>query len=248
MVHAAEQPLALRRPWPCRALTLLLAATSGCRDAASDELLVFAAASTHAPMRAIAAEFEAAHPGLRVRVHVAGTPTLAMQIREGAPADVFVAADERQMRRVTPDSRIVATNRLTIVTAANNPHGITGLADLARPDLLVALCAPEVPAGRYARQACERAGVSVSSVSDEPNVRALLAKVALGELDAGVLYETDVRGQAGVSGVAIAPGHNVIAHYPAAALSERSVARDFVAYLQTSEARSRFAGAGFLAP
>lgn len=225
-------------------------AASACSRGDAPGLTVFAAASMTVPMQRLVADFERAHPGTTVRLHCAGTPRLVMQIRAGADVDVFVAADEASMASVRPRPRPqpLASNRLAIVVAKGNPKGISGLGDLARDDLLVALCGPNVPAGRYARAACASAGVAVVSVSDEPNVRALLTKVRLGELDAGVVYETDVVGAAGVDAVAIPPAFNVRAIYPVARLSERPEAIRFLDYLTTAAAREILRSSGFGAP
>jgi len=226
----------------------LLVMLAGCapRDG---ELLVFAAASIAAPVARIAAEFEQLHPGVRVQVHAAGTPQLVMQIREGAAADVFVAADERQMAFVSDNGRVFAQNRLAVAVPAGNPHRVAGLHDLAREDLVVALCAIDVPAGRYARMALARAGVTVRSVSDEPNVTALLTKLRLGEIDAAVVYETDVARAGGdITGIPIAAAHAVEARYPVAVLNERPLAGAFDEFLFTEPARRELRAAGFELP
>ncbi len=202
-------------------LAALLATACGGATAGEPAAVVFAAASLTEPFEALATAFERARPGAQVELHFAGTPQLVLQLREGAAADVFASADPENMRRVVElgraagPPRVVARNRLRIAVAPGNPRGVRGLADLARGDLLVALCAPDVPAGRYARRALASAGAQVASVSDEPSVKALVAKVSLGELDAGVVYATDVRAAAGaVEGVAVAAEHDVVAEYP----------------------------------
>lgn len=180
---------------------------------------VFAAASLNAPFEAVARAFEAAHPGQSVELHFAGSPALVLQLREGAACDVFASADAANMQRVVDAGGAAgapvpfASNRLSIAVRAGNPQGVAGLADLARADLKVALCGPEVPAGKYAREALRKAGVTVVSRSDEANVKALVAKVHLGELDAGIVYATDTR-LAGVAGIALPAEHDVVASYP----------------------------------
>ncbi|MEZ6013983.1 MAG: molybdate ABC transporter substrate-binding protein [Planctomycetota bacterium] len=198
---------------------------AGCGAPPARTVTVFAAASLTAPFEALAAAFEAVRPGVDVRLSFAGTPQLVLQLREGAAADVFASADEIHMARVVESGRtaapprVFATNRLAIAVALGNPRGVQGLADLARADLVVALCGPEVPAGRYARAALERAGVAARSVSDEPSVSALISKVRLGEVDAGIVYVTDVAtARASVSAVEIQSDANVVARYPIAPL------------------------------
>lgn len=199
----------------------------GCRDASSDTktIMVFGAASLTSSFHELAESFEAEHPHTKIELHFAGTPQLVVQIREGAPVDVFASADEANMQRIvetgTPIAApvVFAHNRLAIVTAKGNPKGIRGLVDLARDDLRVILCGPSVPAGRYARLALEKAGVRVNSRSDEPSVNAIVSKVSLAEVDAGIVYVTDVTSAANqVDAVPIADEHNVIAAYSIVAL------------------------------
>lgn len=220
--------------------------------------MVFAAASLTAAFEELAGEFEAAQAGAEVQLHFAGTPQLVMQVREGAPADVFAAADEVQMAKLVESGavsgapRVFARNRLTIVTAEGNPHGISGLADLARPGLKVLLCAPEVPAGRSARQALERAGLTVHSVSDEPSVKAVVSKLALGEVDAGIAFVTDAIPAAGdVDAVPIPDEHNVIGLYPIAVLSageNAAAGQAFAGFVLSPAGQSILHRHGFLPP
>lgn len=159
---------------------------------------VFAAASLTETFRALARAFEQ-EEGHPVRLNLAGSQRLAAQILSGAPADLFVSADEKQIQRVERAGAlsrppvVVAENGLAIVTEVENPHDIQGLEDLEAPGLSVVLAAPGVPAGRYTRKALEKAGLRVQPVSLEADVRQVLAKVALGEADAGVVYRTDLR-------------------------------------------------------
>ncbi|MGE3165788.1 MAG: molybdate ABC transporter substrate-binding protein [Planctomycetota bacterium] len=202
---------------------LLLLGLPACRGSEADPKTtrVFAAASLTASFQDLAAGFESSHPGSKIELHFAGTPQLVVQVREGAPVDVVACADETNMLRIVETGTTVAApvvfarNRLTIVTAKENPRGIRGLGDLARDDVRVLLCGPEVPAGRYARQAFERAGVRVKSLSDEPSVNAVVSKVQLAEVDAGVVYVTDAtRASDRVAAVAIPDEQNVLASYP----------------------------------
>jgi molybdate transport system substrate-binding protein len=250
-----------RRGLRASALVACLLALLACakQGPAPRTVVVFAAASLAAPFAELAADFERLHPDRRVVVHTAGTPQLVVQVREGAKVDVFASADELHMQRVlelrtadgvAPPAEF-ARNRLAIVVAAGNPRGIGSLVDLARPELRVVLCGPEVPAGRYARRALEAAGVVVRSVSDEPSVKAVVAKVQLGEVDAGVVYATDVRGAAGVEGVGIAAAQNVVASYPIVALGpagQRGDAEAFVGHVLGNVGRQVFERHGFEVP
>jgi len=143
-----------------------------------------------------------------------------------------------------------ARNQLAIVVKVGNPHGLRGLSDLARPGLMVALCGPEVPAGKYARQVLQKAAIAVKSVSDEPSVKALVSKVQLGELDAGIVYMTDTRGP-GVAVVAIDPAQNLVASYPLAVLTtgkNRAGGEAFAAFVRSDVGRTILAAHGFQLP
>lgn len=241
---------------PIAAVALL----AGCSepDGAAQPALVFAAASLAAPFQAIAAEFEQAHAGSRLELNFEGTPQLVMKVQQGAPADVFASADEPNMRKVVQTGKVPGTprefarNRLAIVVARDNPKGVRGLADLARDDLRVVLCGPEVPAGKYARQALAKAMVAVRSRSDEPNVKAVVGKVRFGEVDAGVVYVTDIAsGGDRVDAVLIPDEHNVIASYPIAVLStgaNRALGEAFVAFVLGDAGRQALQRAGFQVP
>lgn len=238
------------------ALAAALAACGGDRDArATRPVRVFAASSLTGPFEALAEAFAARAGGGPVELHFAGTPTLLMQLTEGARADVFAPADPRHMARaeaaglVRGDARTLAHNALGIVVAEGNPRGVRGLSDLERADLRVALCGPEVPAGRYARAALDLAGVRVRSVSDEPNARALVAKVALGELDAAIAYATDVRGaDAALDLVTLPPAHAVEATYPIARVGDGAAGADFVAFASSPAGRAILEDHGFRVP
>lgn len=249
----------------CVALGVLaLALVVACRESTSSPaaapapkpLLVFAAASLTAPFGAIEEAFEKAHPGVDVQCNFAGSPQLVLQITEGAAADVFASADTANMQKVAAagqaigQPRVFAKNRLAIVVKEGNPRGIHGLADLARDGAKVALCGPDVPAGRYARQALEKAKLTVKSVSDEPSVKALVAKVQLGELDAGIVYVTDCQAK-GVAAVAIADEQQVVAEYPLVVCKGGAngvAAATFVDFVVSAAGQKVLADFGFQAP
>lgn len=164
---------------------------------AAGTLTVFAASSLTDAFTALAAAFEAGHPGIEVTVNFAGSSSLREQVLAGAPADVFAAAAVADMDSLAAagalagEARIFARNTVVIAVPAGNPAGIAGPEDFARPSLLIGLCSPEVPCGRYAREALAAAGVTPSPDTLEPDARALLSKIAAGELDAGIVYATD---------------------------------------------------------
>jgi molybdate transport system substrate-binding protein len=228
---------------------------SGGSSASPGELKVFAAASLTAAFGRLAERYTAATGGTKVTFNFAGSQALATQIRQGAPADVFASADTASMDKVrdlvgTPHS--FAGNLLQIVVETGNPKGVTGLDDLARGDLKVVLAAEEVPAGRYAGQILDRAGVRVRPVSREDNVKAVVTKVALGEADAGIVYLTDVAaGGDRIDGVAIPAGQNVAATYPIAtvrASGNQDRAQAFVDLVRSAEGQGILQSFGFLPP
>jgi len=194
---------------------------SGCVRDARPTLRVFASASLTAPFTKIARRFTELHEGLRVELHSAGTPQLVMQLRHGALADVFASADLEHMRRVVEAGHAAGTpkpfarNKLAIVTAPNNDKNITSIEDLVRDDVTCLLCAPDVPAGRYARRAIQRAKLHVTPVSDEPSVRAVASKIEMGVADVGVVYQTDaLAAKDRLRAISIPEHLNVVATYP----------------------------------
>ncbi|WP_439593704.1 molybdate ABC transporter substrate-binding protein [Microbacterium sp.] len=221
------------------------------------ELTVFAAASLGAAFDDIAAAFETAHPSLTVvPIRYDGSSTLATQIIEGAPVDVFASADEKNMAKVTDeglaaDPARFASNTLVVATPAGNPAGITTLADLADPGATVVLCAVEVPCGAAAATLLEQQGVIVSPASLEQNVTAVLTKVANDEADAGLVYATDVEGAADVESFVPEGADEVVNHYPVVALTGAAnpeAAAAFVAFVLSDEGQSILAEYGFGAP
>jgi molybdate transport system substrate-binding protein len=226
--------------------------------ASGKSVTVLAAASLSAVFGAAKTELEATGSADRVELSFAGSSSLVEQILQGAPADVFASADEENMRRlvdagqVVGSPRVFARNALAIAVAPGNPKGISALADLTKPGLAIALCGPSVPAGRYARQAFARAGVTPPESSQETDVKAALNKVVLGEVDAAVVYTTDVRAARGkADGVTIPEAHDVIARYPVAVLKEArnpEGAEAFVAFLLAPRGRKLLEEYGFLAP
>lgn len=218
-------------------------------------LTVFAAASLTDAFTDIGAAFEHANPGVSVAFSFASSSTLAAQINQGAPVDVFAAADistiEKARERIDAPSTF-ATNKLSIIVAKGNPKGIRTVADLARGDVVFVSAAAGVPVGVYAQQVFAKAKVSPRPKSLEVDVKAIAAKVTLGEADAGIVYETDVKAVGDrAQGVAIPDELNVIAKYPIAVLTNtkaRESATAFVAFLSSSQGRDILARYGFGQP
>ena len=219
------------------------------------EIKVFAAASLTAAFTELGQQYGSANGGTKVTLNFAGSQALATQIQQAAPADVFASADITNMDKVkdlvgTPQN--FASNLLQVVVEKGNPKGVKSLGDLANPDLKVVLAAPDVPAGKYAQQALEKAGVTVKPVSEEDNVKAVVTKVSLGEADAGIVYVTDVTaGGDKVEGVDIPEELNVVATYPIAtvrASKAQDQAQAFMDLVLSAQGQQVLEQYGFLPP
>jgi molybdate transport system substrate-binding protein len=217
---------------------------------------VFAAASLTEAFRAIGAALHADNPDLTAEFNFAASSMLATQIEQGAPAAVFASADEPSMERVAKanlldgQASVFARNRLTIVVPRGNPGHVAGLGDLARAGLVVSLCAPAVPCGKYAEEAFGKAGVKMPEAIREADVKAVLTRVRLGEADAGIVYVTDARAAAAqVETIDIPEAHNVLARYPIAVVKsapDTKRARAFVRFALSDRGQEILARSGFL--
>lgn len=239
----------------------MLLALVGCSDgdsAGKDELFVSAAASLTDVFAAIENAFEEVNPDVDVVLNLGGSSALREQILEGAPLDVFASANTANMSRVVAagaaagEPEIFARNLLEIAVPQDNPAGVQGLEDFGEPDLLIGLCAEGVPCGDFAREALVNAGVSVSVDTNEPDVRSLLTKVEAGELDAGIIYVTDVVSTDGaVAGIDIPDDVNVVAEYPIVSLSgatKPDTATAFIEFVLSDRGQSLLAEYGFSSP
>ena len=231
------------------------------------DLTVFAAASLTDAFEAIEQELEAATPNLSITYNFGGSQALVTQLEEGAQADVFASANTALMDAAIAAELVAGEpvpfvrNRLAIVTPAGNPVGIESAADLGKEGILLVLAQPEVPAGRYARESvCKMASdtvtygpdfverVAANVVSEEEDVRDVLAKVALGEADAGIVYVSDaVAAGDQVLMVDIADEVNVIATYPVAVLAEgdQALGSPFISFLLSEEGQALLERFGF---
>ncbi|HEY6608836.1 MAG TPA: molybdate ABC transporter substrate-binding protein [Candidatus Limnocylindria bacterium] len=245
---------------------LLLVSACGSRGSSTSaepglegELLVFAAASLTDALAEVESAFEDTNPGVDIQLNLASSSALREQILEGAPADVFMSANASNMDQVieadeATESEIFVTNLLQIAVPAGNSAGVTGLDDFADEALLIGLCAEEVPCGDFGRQALENAGVTPAVDTNEPDVRALLTKIAEDELDAGIVYVTDVLAPdfaEDVEGIDIPSDVNVLAEYPIAALTHApnpDAAAAFVAFILSSEGQAILNDYGFGSP
>lgn len=207
------------------------------------DVTVFAASSLSQAFPKIGALFERQHPGSKVRFNFSASDTLATQITQGAPADVYAAANTTTMDELSKSAhsrstpRLFASNKLLIVTPKDNPERIRAAHDLAAPGVKLVLAAPGVPAGDYARQVLDKLGirsqVDKNIVSNEVDDKSVVSKVLFGDADAGIVYASDLTNDVApkLTGVPIAKKDNVIAQYPIVALKdgpEPAAARRFV--------------------
>ncbi|OLF07880.1 molybdate ABC transporter substrate-binding protein [Actinophytocola xanthii] len=251
----------MRSTLPAAVPLLLAAALSACgspEPAAGGEVVVFAAASLTETFTELGTRFEDANPGTTVTVSFGGSSGLATQIVEGAPVDVFASASPATMDQVVEADAVsgkpavFARNALEIAVPAGNPGRVTGLADFGDEDRTIALCAEQVPCGAAARQALASAGVAAKPDTLEQDVRAVLTKVELGEVDAALVYHTDVLAAGDeVEGIALPESAAAVNDYLVATLAEApnpDRAAAFVAFVRSEQGRSVLADAGFQAP
>ena len=221
-------------------------------------LVVFAATSLTDAFNKIADQFEAANPGVTVKFNYNGSSSLATQITQGAPADVFASASPANMKTVTDENlestapKTFAANQGEIMVEAGNPSHIASVSDLANPSLKVVTCAPSVPCGALATQIFKNAAVTVNPVSQEQNVGGVVTKVSLGEADAGIVYVTDVKANGSkTAGVPIPAAQNATTTYPIAEIKgapNATASAAFISYVLGPDGQQALKSFGFLPP
>ena len=229
-------------------------------------LNVFAAASLSNAFNEIGKNFETANPGVTVTFNFAGSQALRTQIEEGAPADVFASADNTEMDSLISEGllakdapKFFLENQLVVVLPANNPAGLEKLEDLARPGIKIVLAAKEVPAGKYAHQVLDRMNAQFGSgfedkvlanvLSNEDNVKQVVAKIQLGEADAGIVYASDAVAAPELKIIVIPSDLNVIAKYPIAPLAKSAnaeIANAFIRYVLSAGGQAILEKWGFI--
>lgn len=250
------------------AAVLLALPLAGCGDDADggsdgkdgegeQTLTVFAAASLTKTFDELEVRFEDAHPNVDVKLSFGGSSDLVAQITEGAEADVFASADTATMDKLVAAKLTsgapseFATNTLVIAVPPGNPAKITGLADLAKKDVKLVLCQPEVPCGNAALKVADAAGLTLAPVSEEESVSGVLTKVEDGEADAGLVYVTDVSAAGDdLEGIDFPEAAEVVNHYPIVAVegSEHAeLAQEWID-LVLGDGRQVLLDAGFGAP
>lgn len=222
-------------------------------------ITVLAASSLAGVFSDLGERFEKAHQGTKVTFAFAASPALAAQVRAGAPADLVATADRRHLDDLARDRLVTnpqpfARNHLAILVERGNPRRVGSLADLARPGLIVVVCATEVPCGALAQRSMARARALIRPRSFEPDVKAVVSRVVLGEADAGLVYASDVP-SAGprVEGVPleVAPHDRLSTSYalaPVASSRNASLARSFVAFVLSRGGQELLRAAGFDSP
>ena len=226
--------------------------------AASGDVVVFAASSLTEAFTEMGKTFKAGNPGANVTFNFAGSGDLVTQISQGAPADVFVSADDTNMKKLTDatenagDPVAIARNTMEILVEKGNPEAIATVADLAKPGTIVVLCAATVPCGKNAAAVLAKAGVTVTPASLEDKVKGVVTKVSLGEANAGIVFVTDVNSAgAGAEGVKIPDDINVISNYPIVVTKEATnpeAAQAFIDFVASDAGQAILAKYGFLAP
>jgi molybdate transport system substrate-binding protein len=236
---------------------LLITSLAACGGGDDDDttLTVYAASSLTKTFEQIGTELEARHDGVTVEFSFGGSSDLVAQIQEGAPADVFASADTANMDKLTAEDlqaaepENFATNTLEIAVPADNPGDVASFADLAKDGINVVVCAPEVPCGAATITVEEATGVDIQPVSEEQSVTDVLAKVASGEADAGLVYVTDVLAAgADVQGITFPESSEAVNTYPVVALkgaADGDLAQEFVDLVVSDIGQSIFEAAGF---
>lgn len=240
-------------------LTLLPLLAAACSSSAganaggaiTGAITVDAASSLTEAFTTLQHRFERAHPGTHITFNFGASSDLATEINNGQPVDVFAAASTSTMADVHSAKHPLAfaTNKLEIATPPDNPAHIHSLQDLARPGVKVALCDPSVPCGDVAQTVFQNANLTVKPAANETDVKSVVAAVESGEVDAGMIYVSDVR-EAGdkVHGVPIPDNVNSTTTYQIATLTGASNARAaqaFVHLVRSGTGRSVLARDGF---
>jgi molybdate transport system substrate-binding protein len=251
----------------CFVVLAACSTTSGAETGST--LTIFAASSLEAALEAAASAYEAANPGTTLTVSTDSSAALATQIEQGAPADVFLSADTSNPQKLVDaglaagEPVAFAANLLTIIVPADNPAGVTAAADLARDGLHIIAAGDEVPITRYATQLVDNLAVQPGAPADfaaayaanvaskEDNASAVVAKIALGEGDAGIVYVTDAAAADGVKTIDVPDAANVLATYAGmvvGASPNQAGAKTFLEWLAGPDGEAVLAEFGFLPP
>jgi len=246
------------------AVALTAVAAAGCSSSGSGSsgssaspsggaITVFAAASLTGTFTQLGKQFEAAHPGDTVKFSFGPSSGLAEQITSGAPADVFASAAPANMDQVvSAGDASNPQNTMEVATPPNNPGKVTSVNDLAKKSVKVALCQPQVPCGVVAAEVFKNVGITVKPVTLQPDVKSVLTQVETGNVDAGMVYVTDVMAAGSkVNGVKISASDNASTEYPIATIKSSkhtSEAQAFMNYVLSPAGQQVLTAAGFEKP
>ena len=231
--------------------------SSSTASPAGGTITVFAAASLMGTFTQIGKQFEAAHKGDTVKFSFGPSSGLAEQISSGAPADVFASASPANMDQVVSagdasSPQNFAKNIMEVATPPDNPGNVSSVNDLAKKSVKVALCQPQVPCGVVAAGVFKNAGITVKPVTLQPDVKSVLTQVETGNVDAGMVYVTDVKAAGSkVTGVTIPASDNASTLYPIASIKgskHASIAKEFVDYVLSPAGQQVLTAAGFEKP
>ncbi|MFD4673381.1 molybdate ABC transporter substrate-binding protein [Lentzea sp. NPDC058450] len=222
------------------------------------DVTVFAAASLTETFTQLGKDFEAANPGTKVKFNFGGSSALAQQLNQGAPADVFASAAPANMKQVTDSKTITdapktfVKNTLQIAVPKGNPGKIAGLADFGNADKKIALCAEQVPCGAASKKVFEAAKITAAPDTLEQDVKAVLTKVSLGEVDGALVYKTDVKAAGDkVEGITFAEAAQAVNDYPIAPVAKApnaAAAKAFIDFVLSDKGKSVLSAAGFDSP
>jgi molybdate transport system substrate-binding protein len=261
---AQQSPVATSQPLPAPSAVASTAASG-----AAVHLTIFAAASLTGVLDDVKEAYVAGHPGTTLTISTDSSAALATQIEQGAPADVFLSADTTNPQRLVSrglsagEAVAFASNKLAIVTPADNPAGISSPADLAKPGLKIIAAGEEVPITTYAMQlvanlakeagypAGFEAAYIANVVSKEDNVKAIIGKIEIGEGDAAIVYDTDAKASNGVTIIPVPDSANVTARYAGmvvGASPDQEPARMFLGWLTGPDGQAVLSRFGFLPP
>lgn len=251
----------MKRTLAASVAVLLAVTAAGCgssSDKKSTTLTVYAASSLTKVFTALGKEFEKEHSGVKVNFSFGGSSDLVEQIQQGASADVFASADETNMAKLVTagmdgeKAQDFASNTLEIATPPNNPAHIASFADLTKKGVKLVICAAQVPCGAATQKIATAAGVTLKPVSEEQSVKDVLAKVAAGEADAGLVYVTDVKAAGTtVDGITFPESSGAVNVYPITTIKgdkNADLAKEFVALVLGDQGQAALAAAGFAKP
>jgi molybdate transport system substrate-binding protein len=233
------------------------ASASKSASASKASITVFAAASLMGTFTQLGKQFDTAHPGDTVKFSFGPSSGLATEIISGAPADVFASASTKNMDMVVKagdaaSPQTFAKNTMEVAVPPSNPGKVTSVKDLAKSSVKVALCQPQVPCGTVAAEVFKNAGITVKPVTLQLDVKSVLTQVETGNVDAGMVYVTDVMAAGTkVKGVTIPASEEASTLYPIATISnskQKSVAQAFVAYVLSPTGQQVLTAAGFEKP